>query len=423
MSKEILVYGDWIGLAGPTLIGTLSADTVRGKEVFAFSYDEAWLKSDPPPDLDPDLSLFRGAQYRAGDGRPNFGLFLDSSPDRWGRVIMQRREAAVAKLEGRETHTLRESDFLLGVHDEQRVGALRFKLEEGGNFLDDRCEGAAPPWTSLRQLEQASWALEDEDSGDGALEWLNLLLAPGSSLGGARPKAGVKDPDGDLWIAKFPGRSDEFDVGGWEWVTWRLAADAGLAVPSARLIPVELRKHHTFASKRFDRIGGSNGNSRIHFASAMTLLGYGDGADYREGVSYLELAELITNRGAAVAEDLEELWRRIVFSICVSNTDDHLRNHGFLLAADGWRLAPAYDLNPDPRGAGLSLNIDEESNALQLDLAREVAPYFRIRDNRAGAIISRVRSAVGQWREVAVGEGIPRPQLELMAGAFKRAAS
>jgi serine/threonine-protein kinase HipA len=421
MSREIFVFADWEGLEETTQIGLLRVEEVRGKEVFSFSYDENWLASGVPPDLDPDLRLFSGKQYWADDGRPNFGLFLDSSPDRWGRVIMRRREAAMARREGRVVRKLRESDFLLGVHDEQRTGAIRFKLGQDGNFLDDQGEMAAPPWATLRQLEQASWNLQDEDSGGGdeELEWLDLLLAPGSSLGGARPKAGVRDPAGDLWIAKFPGRADEHDVGGWEWVTWQLAVNAGMNVAPAKVIAPTKRKHHTFASKRFDRVEGSAGAGRVHFASAMTLLGYADGADHLQGVSYLELAELITNHGADVVSDLEELWRRIVFSICVGNSDDHLRNHGFLLSEKGWRLSPAYDLNPDPSASGLSLNITEDSNTLDLDLAREVAPFFRIKSPDAEVIITQVRSSVAEWRKVASDAGLPRAQMELVAGAFK----
>ena len=421
MSHEILVHADWDGLGGPVPMGTLRADEVRGREIFSFDYDEAWLRSDPPPDLDPELRLFRGAQYLREGERPNFGLFLDSSPDRWGRVLMRRREAVMARQEGREGRRLRESDFLLGVHDEQRMGAIRFKIAEEGNFFDDREERATPPWTTLRELVQASWNLQDEDRGDDheALRWLNLLLAPGSSLGGARPKAGVRDPDGELWIAKFPARADEFDVGGWEWVTWQLAEAAGLNLAPARVIAPERGRHRTFATKRFDRVGGSAGAGRIHFASAMTLLGYADGADHQQGVSYLELVELISKHGAQVAADLEELWRRIVFSICVRNTDDHLRNHGFLLTGHGWRLAPAYDLNPDPGGTGLSLNITEEDNSLDLDLAREVAPHFRVGSAVADRIIGEVRAVVSTWRRVAAEAGLPRGQMERLACAFR----
>ena len=421
MSREILVYADWTDLDGPLSMGTLRADVVRGKEVFSFDYDEAWLRSDPPPDLDPELQLFSGSQYLREGERPNFGLFLDSSPDRWGRVLMRRREAAVARNEGREGRTLVESDFLLGVHDQQRIGAIRFKDVNDGPFLDDRAEWATPPWTTLRELEQASWSLQDEDrEADGeTLKWLNLLIAPGSSLGGARPKAGVRDPEGELWIAKFPGRTDEIDVGGWEWVTWQLARAAGLNVAPAQVIAPQRGSHHTFATKRFDRVDGSSGARRIHFASAMTLLGYADGADHQQGVSYLELVEWISNHGANVVADLEELWRRIVFSICVSNTDDHLRNHGFLLTRSGWRLAPAYDLNPEPDATGLSLNISEEDNALDLDLAREVAPHFRIGPSEADRIVREVRTVVSDWRRVAFDARLPRGQVERLVQAFR----
>ena len=413
MSVEIQVHADWHGLGDPRLMGILRATETRGKELFSFTYDDGWLASMPVAPLDPDLQWFGGAQYVKDDGRQNFGLFLDSCPDRWGRLLMRRREATLARLEQREFRRLGESDFLLGVHDQQRSGALRFRLGDEGNFLSDDSERTAPPWTSLRELEHASWEIQDLDRLPDVqtMEWLNLLIAPGSSIGGARPKAGVRDPDGDLWIAKFPGRNDDRDIGAWEWLTWQLAGEAGLEVPAAQMLKVT-RNHHTFATRRFDRVAGSNGSRRLHFASAMTMLGRNDGADHSEGVSYLDLVEFITRHGADVASDLEELWRRIVFSICVRNTDDHLRNHGFMLCEQGWKLAPAYDINPDPDGRGLSLNITEDDNALDIELALQVAPYFQLKAPQTSKILDDVREAVSQWKRVATEIGLPRAEIE-----------
>ena len=418
MDREICVYAQWHGFENPRLMGTLRVIQSRGKETYAFEYHKAWLEGGYSHLLDPDLAFFSGPQFLRGN-QPNFGMFLDSSPDRWGKVLMRRREAEIARQEGRAPSRLGESDYLLGVHDEQRMGAIRFATEEGGPFLADHAEMAAPPWASLRELEQASWNLQDQNyGGTEVVAWLDLLIAPGSSLGGARPKAGVKTPNGDLWIAKFPGRNDDHDIGAWEWVVWQLASDAGITVAKAETLELTPRGHHTFAVQRFDRVPGSSGKRRLHFASAMTLLGYYEGSDEVADASYLELVDLISNHGSNVATDLEELWRRLVFSICVSNTDDHLRNHGFILTDRGWKLSPAYDINSDPDGLGLSLNINETENSLSLELAMEVAPYFRLDQGRAEEVLNRVRTSVSSWRDVAKAKGIPRGSIEMMAPAF-----
>jgi len=421
MNREIEVWADWKELDDSQLMGLLRANVTRGKEVFSFKYENAWLKSNASRQLDPDLQLVEGPQYLNIDQRPNFGLFLDSSPDRWGRLLMQRREALVARDEQRPSRHLLETDYLLGVHDEQRAGALRFKdPEKGDSWLNDHIHMTTPPWASLRELENASWMIQDNAANEDPhyLEWINLLIAPGSSIGGARPKAGVKDPNEDLWIAKFPGRADERDIAAWEMLVHRLALDAGLRVAEANLQTFG-KGHRTFMTRRFDRVKGSGGRQRIHFASAMTLLGRTDGDNHMGGASYLELVEFIGRQGARPVHDLEELWRRIVFSIAVRNTDDHLRNHGFLLTESGWELSPAYDLNTDPNGSGLSLNISETDNALSFDLAMEVSPMFRINPRRASEILDKVRAVVTKWYAHAKDLGIPRSEQELMKRAFE----
>jgi serine/threonine-protein kinase HipA len=292
------------------------------------------------------------------------------------------------------------------------MGALRFKLSEDGTFLNDNADLAAPPWTSLRELEFASLQLEKETLSDKeSLKWLNMLLAPGASLGGARPKAGVTDEKGNLWIAKFPAAADRVDTGAWEMVANELAKDAGLDVVAARAKSFN-DKRHTYLSKRFDRIGTKR---RVHFASAMTLLGQRDGA---EGMSYLDIAGFIIKNGANPKQDLEELWRRVVFNIAVKNTDDHLRNHGFLLTAGGWSLAPAYDVNPNDQGLGLTLNISETDNALDFGLALSVAKYFRVEKN-AESILKRVRRCVAKWQTVAKKYAIPAAEISRIATAFE----
>ena len=418
--KQVLVYADWHGLPGPQLMGTLAATPVRGKEVFAFAYARPWLASPYAQVLDPALQLFAGPQYLASEGGGNFGLFLDSAPDRWGRVLMERREAARARQEDRLPRKLFETDYLLGVYDGHRLGGLRFKEHADGPFVNDNRAMAAPPWASLRELEQASLHLERADAAEDPqyLQWLALLVAPGSSLGGARPKASVVAPDEGLWIAKFPSTQDGHDVGAWEAVVNRLAVAAGLEVAEGRAQRFGGR-HHTYLSRRFDRTADGH---RRHFASALTLLGYPDGTSHQDGASYLELAALLMAQGARVAEDLRELWRRIVFNICISNTDDHLRNHGFLLTPDGWRLAPAYDLNPIPHGQGLRLNISEHDNALDLALARQVAPHFRLTPAQAGAIVDHVVAAVRSWPQVAEPYGLGREEQRRIGRAFAATA-
>ena len=411
--RSILVYADWIDLGRPTLMGTLQATQVRGKEVFSFEYDDEWLKSKNILSLDPDLQLFSGQQYLA-EGKTNFGIFLDSSPDRWGRVLMDRREAVYARKEERKPKAFFETDYLLGVFDSHRMGALRFKENTDGPFLNNNKEMASPPWSSIRELEQACTQLEEDGDDLEKLKWLNLLMAPGSSLGGARPKASVLDENGHLWIAKFPSKNDGRDVGAWEMVVHELAVKAGLTVAESKTGKF-YSKQHTFLTKRFDR---TNSGQRIHFASAMTLLGYTDGTNHEAGVSYIDLAEFIIRNGAKVNEDLEELWRRIVFYICVSNTDDHLRNHGFLLTESGWMLSPAYDINPVEKASGLSLNISEKDNALELSLALEVAPFFRVAEKRGHEIVDVVKKSVDQWRIIAENHGISKTEREIMARAF-----
>ena len=415
--KEILVYADWEGLELPQIIGTLfSSYSTSGKEIFSFKYDKNWLKSPFAREIDPDLGLYSGVQYLQGE-KSNFGAFLDSSPDRWGRVLMNKRESILARMEHRFQWNLHESDYLLGAFDEQRIGALHFKETESGAFMNDNRNFTIPPRTSICELEQASYRLENDwfDDDSEQLKWVNMLIAYGSSLGGARPKAGVRNSDGSLWIAKFPSKNDKHDVGAWEMIVNELAQMAGLNVAQSMAKPF-YGKHHTFLTKRFDRTAAGR---RLHFASAMTLLGYTDGVSFQEGASYLELAEFIIRKGANVNRDLEELFRRIVFFICISNTDDHLRNHGFLLTPFGWTLSPAYDINPNPQGTGLKLNISAYDNSLDLNLAAEVASFFRLTNAQATKIIQNTLEVVSKWKQIAGKYKISRDEQDRMKPAFR----
>ncbi|MEX1135402.1 MAG: HipA domain-containing protein [Balneolales bacterium] len=413
--KDILVYSHPSLLQAPQLMGTLTATVVRGKEIFAFEYSTDFLESDSVFEIDPNLKLYKGPQYLSDEER-NFGIFLDSSPDRWGRVLMDRREAIKTRLENRPRRRLMESDYLLGVYDESRMGALRFKTDTDGPFLDNDPAHSTPPMTSLRELERATNELEQDTSLDDKeyLKRLSLLIAPGSSLGGARPKASVISEDGRLWIAKFPSKNDEFDVGAWEYLIYKLALKCKVGMAKSRAEKF-YSDQTTFMTKRFDR--DENGN-RYHFFSAMTLLGYQDGADAQAGVSYLELVELLQARGANISYDLEQLWRRILFSVCVSNTDDHLRNHGFILTSKGLILSPAYDINPNPKGYGLNLNIDEQDNRLEKDIALRVAPFFRLSKAKSTQIAKEIELVVESWRTEAEKLNISKREIEQMSPAF-----
>jgi serine/threonine-protein kinase HipA len=422
--RTISVYADWDGLSVPLRLGTLRARRGAGREVFEFEFDRPALddRACTNLQLDPRLGLFAGRQHPQ-QGSVTFGVFADASPDRWGRLLMRRRLER-AQRAGTTAAAVRlvESDYLLGVHDGFRVGALRFRLDDAGDFLDNQHDLAAPPFVQLRELEAASLALErDEDNtaaeGD---QWLRMLIAPGGSLGGARPKASVVDPDGHLWIAKFPSVRDEHDMGAWEMVVHTLARGCGLQVPDS-LVRRFANPQNTFLVKRFDRTGSGR---RLHFASAMTLTGRQDGDDASTGASYLEIARILIDHGAQTDIDLQELWSRIVFNLLVSNTDDHLRNHGFILVPrKGWRLSPAFDMNPVPHAQGLKLNISQTDNALDLDLALAVATYFRLSVHDAEAIIDRNMAVVRQWRTIAAQLAIPTREQDAMASAFRLAST
>ena len=409
--KTIFVYDDF-SRQNPTLMGILYVNSLKGGESYSFEYDREWLKKTSLKiTLDPELMPYSGRQYPFG--KAIFGLFSDSSPDRWGRVLMNKRERILAEKEGRKPAKLYDSDYLLGVYDEMRLGGIRFKTETNGAFLSDDKETAAPPWTSLRTLEEASRNFENDDTAVSE-KWLNQLIRPGSSLGGARPKATVIDPKEQLWIAKFPSKNDENDTGAWEMVTHDLAELCGLHVPEAKLEKFS-NLGSTYLVKRFDR----SLNKRIHFASAMTLLGKTDGASAADGTSYLDIADFMKSYGAQPKQDLVELWKRIVFNMAVSNTDDHLRNHAFIFAENGWRLSPLYDVNPVPYGDELSLNVDEEDNSINIDLAIQTAARFGISEADAMTYAKNILSVVKEnWEKRATAYGLSRRLIEEMRPAF-----
>ncbi len=409
--KTIYVYDDFTG-DEPVLLGQLYVGVIKGGESYSFEYDKLWLGNHSLQiNLDPELMPFAGRQFPSG--KDIFGLFADASPDRWGRMLMNKRERLLAEKEKRKPSKLYDSDYLLGVYDELRMGGIRLKADIEGSFLSDDKDTAAPPWASLRNLEEASRKLENDEDGM-TDKWLNQLLKPGSSLGGARPKATVVDTKGQLWIAKFPSRNDDYDIGAWEKVVHDLAKMCGLNVPESKLETFS-KLGSTFLVKRFDR----DGEKRIHFASAMTLLGKKDGASAADGISYLDIAGFIKAFGTNPKTDLLELWKRIIFNMAVTNTDDHLRNHGFILTTKGWTLSPLYDVNPVPYGDELSLLVDDEDNRISIDLAIQTAQRFGISEKDASEYAGNILSIVkDNWERSAREYGLSRGQIDNMRPAF-----
>ncbi len=409
---DIYVYAHWKGMPEPKPIGMLSAHFAKGKKAFSFEYDKIWVKSQQQQLLDPDIQFFSGTQFP--NNKENFGVFLDSMPDTWGRTLMKRRAAQQARELNEKVPILYDIDYLLGVYDESRMGALRFKTNSEGPFLDNNSGMPTPPWSSIRELQHAADSLEIDEDNEDVKKWLAILIAPGSSLGGARPKANILDKDKELWIAKFPSRNDTIDKGAWEYHAYELAVNAGITMSPCRIEKVA-GKHHTFFTKRFDREKGE----RIHFASAMTMTGNNEDIIRDKTASYLDIAEFISNYGVNIEENLHQLWRRIVFNIAISNTDDHLRNHGFILTDEGWILSPAYDLNPSVDKDGLALNIDMDNNALDFEIAKSVGDFFRLDEKQMNKIITEVSDSVSEWEKIADKIGISKSEREMMKGAFK----
>ena len=409
MDREILV---WVDLHGaPAFVGRLWWRSRKGRESASFEYDPGWLEHAERFALEPALALTPGP-FHTAFGRSLFGAIGDSTPDRWGRLLMRRAEHRRAQREGRAPRALSEADVLLFVDDEARQGALRFSTEATGPFLAEPGLTRIPPLVELPCLlagaERVAGDAEDDED-------IRLLLGPGSSLGGARPKASVRAADGRLCIAKFPHPQDELNVVLWEGTALALAEESGIDVPERRIETVAGK--HVLIIRRFDRDAGH----RVPFLSAMSMLGATD----REPRSYPDIADALQRYGAAAPRDLHQLWRRVVFNVLISNTDDHLRNHGFLYQDHrGWRLSPAYDLNPVPadvRPRMLSTSIAAYDPTASLDLALGTSEHYRLGLNEARTIAKEVADAVAQWRAVARGLGAARRDIDRMASAFEHA--
>lgn len=407
METQLLVY---IDLDGQThLVGTLWARSNRGRQSASFEYNNEWLNNPVRFALEPALTVGKGP-YHTGAARSLFGGIGDSAPDRWGRVLIQREEVRKAREENRVARTLLEVDYLLGVSDVTRQGALRFAKDEGGPFLGSTKGVQVPPLVRLAELLNAALSVSADKESDADLK---LLVAPGSSLGGARPKASVLDNDGNLLIAKFPQHGETSPIPLWEAVALKLASAAGIPTPEWEV--KQIGQSPVLLLRRFDREKGE----RVPFLSAMSLLGAAD----NEMHSYMEIADALRQHGARPNKDCEQLWRRMVFNILVSNTDDHLRNHGVLYESDnGWRLAPAYDLNPTPieiKPRVLCLAIDEADNTASLEVAFGSAKHFGLKPAEAHAIALEVGRAVSNWRKEAKSFGLSREEIERMQSAFE----
>lgn len=396
---ELVVHLDAADLGGDQVVGSLRRATSRGTSVLSFQFADDWLAADPRVALDDTLAPRPGRQYL--DALP--GIFDDTTPDRWGRTLLERDEARHGR-----ARVLDEWDFLTLVRDEMRMGALRFARAEDGVFVAEGIP-AVPPVARLREVEDQVRIIEAGGIAEAAIA---DLVAPGSSLGGNRPKANFRTNDGRLWIAKFPSVNDRWDVAAWEFLLNGLADAAGIPVPDTQLLGPFLAHHHTFAALRFDRVAAG----RRLFASAMTLTGHRDHAH----ASYLEVVRAIERYGDAnaIAQDLAQLFRRVVFNVLVGHRDDHLRNHAFLRGPRGWRLSPAYDLNPTPDLRVHQLAIDERDARPSIDLVLATAPYYRLRGPEARRIVDEVRSAIAPWRAKATTLNIRPAEIQLMEAVF-----
>lgn len=415
--RKLLVYADLHWLHTPALVGELSYESLRGADSYGFSFAPTWLQTQRDLFLSADLNNYTGMQYTAAD-RDIFGCFSDALPDRWGRTLLNRREQLQAQEQRRPLRRLSSFDYLLGIDDYSRMGAFRFKETPDSDFINSDPTLKIPPLTDIRTLEAAGSAIEQSEAHNALPEkkWIAQLIQPGTSLGGARPKASVTDLDGALCVAKFPSRKDDYDVELWEHLCHLLARKAGIEVADTKVLKA-IGPYHTLISRRFDRTADGR---RIHFASAMTLLGLQDGNNAADGHGYLDLVDFIVQHCTAVESNLRELYRRVAFYICVGNSDDHFRNHGFLLTPKGWTLSPAYDINPT-LNSSQSLLISSVSNQAAFSQLRPAAEDYLLTRETADAILAEVQAALVDWSTLATQIGIPRREIAQFADRWQLA--
>lgn len=413
--QKLFVYADFDWLDKPLLIGELSCDSVRGNEIYGFSFDNEWLAKYGDVFLSDDLQNYTGTQYTRSE-RDIFACFSDALPDRWGRVLLNRREQIAAADEKRTVRRLTSFDYLMGVDDTSRMGGFRFADTRAGKFINFESSLRVPPLANVRELMHAAHEIEASEEKHllPSKKWLAQLLHPGTSLGGARPKASVIDEDGSQTVAKFPSRKDDYDVAQWEHFCHVMGRKAGLNVAETRTIDGD--KYHILLSKRFDR---TTDGKRIHFASALTLLGLTDGDNETTGYGYTDIVDFIVQHGCNVEQNLEELYRRVAFYIIVGNSDDHFRNHGFLLTRKGWELSPAYDINPTLSGSQ-SLLINRNTSESNIDMLLESAGDYMLSSAKAQGIINNVRDAMKSWRNEARKQGLPQRDIDMFAPRFDK---
>lgn len=413
--ERLLVFADFDWLDKPELVGELCYEKLRGSDSYAFQYDEHWLKGHAEVKLSEDINNYPGMQYTQ-PGQDVFGCFSDALPDRWGRTMLKRREQILASEEKRAVRSLSSFDYLMGIDDFSRMGGFRFKKELEGEFINVSASLKIPPLTELKDLLLASREIEKSEEANVLPEkkWIAQLIQPGSSLGGARPKASVLDEKGNICIAKFPSRKDDYDAGLWEHFSHLLAQKAGIEVAQTKVLG-GLGKYHTFLSRRFDR---KDEAKRVHFASSMSLLGLKDGDNAQGGYGYLDMVDFILQGCCDVEQNLQELYRRVAFNMCIGNSDDHFRNHGFLLTQKGWTLSPAYDMNPT-LNEYQSLLVNESSNKADISVLLDSCESYLIKKEIAANIIQEVQTAVSGWESLAVQLQIPVREMTLFKDRFK----
>lgn len=414
--KKLYVYADFDWLKEMELIGELGYESLRGADSYSFAFDNEWLRQHGDLLLSDDLNNYPGQQYTQPD-KDIFGCFSDALPDRWGRTLLLRREQIAAAEEKRPVRRLSSFDFLTGIDDFSRMGGFRFKEDLDGEFINVSESLKIPPLTDIRELIAASAEIEkcEENNMLPDRKWIAQLVQPGTSLGGARPKANVVDADKALYVAKFPSRKDDYDVGLWEHFSHVLATKAGVNVAQTKVLATR-EKFHTLLSRRFDR---ASDGKRIHFASAMSLLGLSDGDNATSGHGYLDIVDFIIQNCTDVEWNLQELYRRVAFNICIGNTDDHFRNHGFLLTAKGWTLSPAYDMNPT-LNEYQSLLISSTSNKADLSVLLDACEDYMLNRKTAEKIVSEVVEAVKEWREIAIRQGVSKREIDMFSGVLDK---
>lgn len=414
--KKMYVYADFDWLKEIEPVGELGYESLRGSDCFSFKFADGWIKKYNGINLSDDLNNYPGIQYTRS-GKDIFGCFSDALPDRWGRTLLLRREQVMAQEENRPVRRLSPFDFLTGIDDFSRMGGFRFKETPDGEFINADNALRIPPLTDLRELIAASKEIEKSEETNILPEkrWIAQLVQPGSSLGGARPKANVIDANRGIYVAKFPSLKDDYDAGLWEHFCHLLAENAGINVAKTKVIAVN-DKHHTLLSRRFDR---TDSGKRIHFASAMTLLGLNDGDNAATGNGYLDIVDFILSGCTDVDANLRELFRRVAFNICVGNSDDHFRNHGFLLTAKGWTLSPAYDMNPTLNDHQ-SLLINSNTNKADLSVLLNSCEEYMLSPEVTKNIINEVVEAVKGWRTLANRLGIAKREMNLFEGVFDK---